>query len=237
VSAFTNAIDEYFSMIVPELEKILELAAGSHIPEHLRDALKTAMLNQAAALSGLKVDLRLGTDESLQNIIRRSQILQMELQTLRKYVADRFSCLVPQIVEKTLQQNRCPGVEYRLDLPAEEGIWARIPGYALSQIVENCLDNAHAAVSAMAHKRITIELEANADYLFLRIRDNGPGVPAAIAERLFSERVSTKSHAGGFGLHYAHTELVKFGGAIRLLDQEAGQGATFEIMLKRIDHE
>ncbi len=236
VSAFMGVIDDYFSMLVPELEKILELASGSHTPDHLRGALKTAMLNLTAALSALKVELRLGSGESLPTVVRRSQILQMELQALRKQVAERFSCQVRPVVEKVLEQNRRPDVSYTLD-PAGENEWrARIPGYTLSQILENLLDNAHAALKDTPRKAVGLKVEANADYLFLHIRDNGPGVPDALARRLFNERVSTKP-GGGFGLYNAYQELIKYGGAIRLCATPAGQGALFEIMLKRIDHE
>lgn len=235
--AVTGAINEYFTMIVPELKRILELASGSTIPTHLHTALETAMLNLTTALSDLKVDLALGGRTVQQNALHRSQILQLELQSLRKEVDHHFSCQADQILEETLRQNRRAGVVYRLTRSSSEPFRARIPGSALSQILENLFDNAHTAISASPGQEITIALEGNADQIRLRFSDSGPGVHPDIAGRLFSERVSTKSHSGGFGLYHAREVLTKFGGAIRLLEQEAGQGATFEIILKRIDHE
>ena len=52
-----------------------------------------------------------------------------------------------------------------------------------------------------------------------------------------TECIAPAKPGGGFGLYNAYQELIKYGGAIRLCATPAGQGALFEIMLKRIDHE
>ncbi len=235
--AIAGAINEYFTMIVPELKRILELASGCKIPSQLHTTLETAMLNLTIALSDLKVDLQLGGKIVQQNALRRSQILQLELQALRKEVDHHFSCQVDQILEETLRQNRRAGVVYRLTRSCSEPLWARIPGSALSQILENLFDNAHAAISASSGQEIAIALEGNTDQIRLRVSDSGPGVIPDIAGRLFNDRVSTKSQTGGFGLYHAHEVLTKFAGAIHLLEQEEDKGASFEITLKRIEHE
>ena len=235
--AIAGAINEYFTMIVPELRRILELASGSRIPKSLHTSLEVAMLNLTTALTELKVELHLGKSAARQNALRCSQILQMEMQSLRKEVGRHFSCRVDQLLEESLRQNRRPGVDYHLTCTTSEPLWARIPGAALSQILENLLDNAHAAISASPNKEITIALEGNADQIRIRVSDSGPGVRTDIAERLFHERVSSKSSPGGFGLYHAREVLTKFAGTVRLLEQEEGTGARFEITLKRIEHE
>ena len=237
VTAFTGAIDDFFTMIAPEVQKIIEFAQSSRLPGHLRSALEVAMFNLTQSLNELKVDLHLGERQKLSVVIQRTQILNTELQALRKHVASHFSCRIDRIVEDTLDQNRRPEVTCRLEYSSSQALWGRIPGYALSQILENLLDNAHTAIASSKRREIVVEIDANADYIFVRIMDSGPGIPPGIAARLFKERVSTKTSPGGFGLFHTHAVLTKFGGSIRLMEPEEGTGAAFEMILKRSEHE
>jgi len=99
--------------------------------------------------------------------------------------------------------------------------------WALENIVKNALD-------ALAGRggRITIEADrVDPDWIALRIRDTGPGVPAEIRERLFDPGVSTKS--GGWGVGLALTRRIVegvHGGRIELLDGW-GEGTTIQVRL------
>ena len=71
--------------------------------------------------------------------------------------------------------------------------------------------------------------------VFLSVTDNGPGVPAALKERLFQPFATGKSHGTGLGLAITRDIVVAHGGSIAIrspLDSEhGGRGTAVEIGL------
>lgn len=71
--------------------------------------------------------------------------------------------------------------------------------------------------------------------VFLSVTDNGPGVPAALKERLFQPFATGKSHGTGLGLVITRDIVVAHGGSIAIrspLDpQQGGRGTAVEIGL------
>jgi len=234
-SVFEQAIADYFTMIVPELQKIVEGSAGVRTLAPLRQRLQNVLLNLAQSLSELKVELRLGNGHHIDTVLQHCRILQIELGSLRKQIASRFVCQVDRLVMETVPHYRQNGATIRLVRCSPAALWAQVPAAAFSQIFENLLDNALAAVRGAAVQTIRVELDANADYLFVRVKDSGPGVPAEVKPLLFHQRVSSKGAENGFGLYHSHAILEKYAGAIRLLEES--DGACFEIVLKRITYE
>ena len=103
------------------------------------------------------------------------------------------------------------------------------------QVLTNLFANAsQAIVEAGIGDRISVEAQAADAPGFLRfsVKDNGPGVPADIAERIFDPLFTTKS-AGkgtGVGLALCNRIIASHGGTISL-QQEAGSGACFVLDL------
>ena len=64
----------------------------------------------------------------------------------------------------------------------------------------------------------------------LRVRDNGPGVPAEIRERLFEPFVSRRPGGTGLGLAIVERAIAAHRGAV-FLDSAPGRGTTFTIYL------
>jgi len=108
-------------------------------------------------------------------------------------------------------------------------IWAE-QGH-LTQVLLNLLKNAAEAMRDMG-KIGTIRLEhgQSDSQAFLRIIDDGPGIPEAVQQRLFKEYITTKERGRGtgFGLRLCQKLLTDDGGSIEL-DSTVGQGATFTI--------
>jgi signal transduction histidine kinase len=59
----------------------------------------------------------------------------------------------------------------------------------------------------------------------IRVSDEGPGVPAADRERIFTARFTTKGseRGGGLGLHIAREAMARCGGTVRLVDDDDAQ--------------
>jgi len=121
-------------------------------------------------------------------------------------------------------------VELAEDLPLILGNEVLLT-WALENVVKNALD-------ALAGRAGTISIEAERtepEWIILRIRDSGSGVPPAIRERLFEPGVTTK--AGGWGVGLALTRRIVegvHGGRIELLDGW-GEGTTIQVRLPVAD--
>jgi signal transduction histidine kinase len=93
---------------------------------------------------------------------------------------------------------------------------------ALTNLVQNALE-------AMEGKG-TLELAATREGGEVRftVKDDGPGVPAAVRERIFEPFVTTKSGGSGLGLALVQRIAAAHGGRAAI-DPAQGSGATFSI--------
>jgi signal transduction histidine kinase len=103
-----------------------------------------------------------------------------------------------------------------------------VEGAALVRVLANLLRNSVEA----AGDTVTVDLLATrcGERLEIVVRDDGPGVPAELAARLFQPFVSTKARGTGLGLALATRVLGFLGGSLRLLNP-GKPGAAFAIVL------
>ena len=107
-----------------------------------------------------------------------------------------------------------------------------------NQVILNMIVNAAHAIVEMvkdtANKgHITISTRGDADWVEIRIRDTGAGIPEAIQHKIFDPFFTTKEvgKGTGQGLAIARSVIVdKHAGTIAL-ESEVGKGTTFTIRL------
>jgi len=105
----------------------------------------------------------------------------------------------------------------------------------LTQVLTNLLLNAHHALLEQAGRR-QIELHASAhgfpERLCLKIRDSGPGIPAALRSRIFEPFFTTKpvGTGTGLGLPVSRGMIEAHGGSINV-ESPAEGGTQFTIWL------
>ncbi len=102
----------------------------------------------------------------------------------------------------------------------------------LTLVFTNLLDNAIKAMQGQG--RIVIEGQAQDDWVEVRVRDTGPGIPPALHERIFELSFSseTPSRSGqlGFGLWWVKTLINRLGGSVAV-ESDGQHGATFLLRL------
>jgi signal transduction histidine kinase len=65
--------------------------------------------------------------------------------------------------------------------------------------------------------------------VWLRIQDNGPGIPAEVRAKLFVPFVTTKAQGTGLGLSFVKRVVEEHAGSLECLETQSG--ACFEIAL------
>ncbi|MBI2385413.1 MAG: PAS domain-containing protein [Elusimicrobia bacterium] len=132
------------------------------------------------------------------------------------------------------------GSRVRDEVDAPRGLWA-IHGdeTQISQILGNLLVNAREAMPAGGTVAIRAENHVLAEpavdlkpgrYVRITVRDDGPGIPAAILTRIFDPYFSSKKRGSGLGLSIVHSVVRRHGGHVWAESVE-GEGARFTVLL------
>jgi two-component system, NtrC family, nitrogen regulation sensor histidine kinase NtrY len=153
-----------------------------------------------------------------------TQVPRPELQRLRlQEVLDRMQRLMaPAMAEKRVRFQAAvqpAGLELSADLDL------------LDQVLINLLKNALEAVGGRTDACITLTAGLDeASHVVISVADNGPGIPAEIAERIFVPFYTTRRDGSGVGLSLARQIMLAHGGSIALANPQAETGgASFRL--------
>jgi two-component system, NtrC family, sensor histidine kinase PilS len=132
---------------------------------------------------------------------------------------------------------------------APEAAALRVTGHAqsLAQVFFNLLINAAQAEGPDGGRAglIVVDLPDRApeeargtlpgdrECVWLRVRDDGPGIGGALRQRIFEPFFTTRRHGFGLGLAVVHRIVNSLGGFICVEDAPGGAGAAFVISLPR----
>lgn len=99
------------------------------------------------------------------------------------------------------------------------------------QLFVNLISNAVDAVKDRQDPKIDINVVERDAYVFIQIKDNGPGIPEENREKIFEPLFTTKKKGEGTGLGLAICRriIMKCHGKLELLDQRFG--ACFQVRL------
>ena len=117
--------------------------------------------------------------------------------------------------------------------PQGESAEVRADQGRMTQVILNLVKNASEAIRESGRgTTITLTHGATDTHAWLKISDDGPGIPPAVQQRLFREYITTKEagRGTGFGLTLCAKLVAEDGGRIEL-ESDVGDGAAFTIFL------
>jgi signal transduction histidine kinase len=143
-----------------------------------------------------------------------------------------------EVVESALETFRDrferAGIGLRRDI--DEGGWLQGDPEKIRRVVINLIGNALDALEEARRPNSRIEVASGENLagteLWLRVRDNGPGIPAAAQREVFSPFYSSKPTGNGLGLAISKKLVDAHGGSIELVS-EPGAGAEFLVTLPK----
>lgn len=122
-----------------------------------------------------------------------------------------------------------------VEIVVEEGlepVVVRADGLQIEQAVVNLVRNAVEALEGggRSPRVVTLDVRPGDGHAEVRVADTGPGVPAAVLDRLFEPLASSKGAGRGLGLAICRSIAEIHGGRLEL-ERTGPEGATFVLAL------
>lgn len=192
----------------------VEILADDFPPDHPKHEFSEILLKETERLSN-----------TVEEVLRYSKKQQPEL------LPPHLEAL-PEVMKRVsvlLDNNfRSKNIQYILNLD-KEADQVFIDGDKMAQVFINLLLN---SCEAIEHNG-TIDVQSRQDEKQAQIffRDNGPGIPVDIKEKIFTPFYSTKEDGIGLGLAISSRIVERYGGTLRVQSQKHGTGTAFIVSL------
>lgn len=121
------------------------------------------------------------------------------------------------------------GVPVKLKLTPKP-VFAQIDARAMQHVLLNLLSNAKAALEGQQDPEIQLDLDHKDGLIWLRIQDNGCGIPAEDLQNIFKPFYTTKEDGTGLGLVIARKMLAQMNSSIDIQSHE-GTGTITTILI------
>ena len=158
------------------------------------------------------------SDVTINDLLEMSQSKQpiKKVVDLREVVQDSFGLV-----------RSGEGIDLEVVLE-EEPFLVNADSGQLRQVMANLMMNAAEAMGRSG--RIRVEACREGEFDEILVRDDGPGIPSDLRQRVFEPLITTKAKGTGLGLPICLQILERHGGTIDLIDVE-GSGAGFRVRL------
>lgn len=122
------------------------------------------------------------------------------------------------------------GVDFRLEIQGEERFEAQVDPALVRQVLTNLVRNAGESFSPGDGGVVTLSLRQYERKAIFSVRDNGAGMPPAVAKRMFEPFFSKKRGGTGLGLAISQLIVEKHGGVI-VVESTEGVGTSIRVEL------
>lgn len=209
-----------------------------------RSFLWAGMAKETAHQIGTPLSSLLGWIEILKmENIDQTSVAEMENDIKRlSQIAERFSKIgsLPELEEVNLSQTLeltynylkkriSRKISFIFEQP-NEPVYIHCNEELISWVLENLVRN---AVDAMQNRgKIKLVLQESRGKVYIYVRDNGPGIPNRLQNRIFEPGYTTKKRGWGLGLSLAKRIIHDYHkGKISVSYSEKGKGTEFKIEL------
>jgi nitrogen fixation/metabolism regulation signal transduction histidine kinase len=187
--------------------------------QHLQKSLKTQETEKLKAFSQSMID----QIDTLSNIAQAfSNFASMPEIKKRAFpvqeVIARATALYPE--KKVRFKNYSPGLEIKADKEQ------------LIRVMNNLIKNALQAIPEGREEKIEIRVSETQNHVSIAVEDNGVGVSAQQADKIFEPNFTTKTRGMGLGLALVKRIISSHGGSISL-KPATQQGTIFTILLPK----
>ena len=224
----------------------------SEVSQELLDELESAADDQKE-IDAIRSDLRQSIDKIHEHGLRAENIVRSMMLHARSSNEERsytdLNSLLSYVIELAThgttakKMKRPPIFDARLEplLPS-----VKVVPQDFSQVFLNIINNAVDALDEKLRRsgdtdfepRITLESSVQGRFVQVRIRDNGPGIPPHIRNRIFEPFYTTKDSGKGtgLGLSISYDLIVqKYGGSLEVTSED-GEYTEFSIAVP-LEHE
>lgn len=117
----------------------------------------------------------------------------------------------------------------------ESSLFSSMDAPRVQQALINLLKNALEA--SPSDTKVTVRVASRKDdrFIYIKVDDQGKGVPDTAQQKLFTPYFSTKGNGTGLGLAHSRKILQAHGGNVELLHTTASKGSTFALILPRLE--
>jgi len=141
-----------------------------------------------------------------QNVIKISHIIDSLRKVSRNSTGDEFkespiSDLIEDVINMTDERFKINDVQFDVNYhDISKNTLIQCQYLQIGQVLINLVNNAYDAIYNMGNKWIKVDIRKIVDVIQISITDSGPGIPQAIAERIFEPMYTTKDIGKGTGL-------------------------------------
>jgi signal transduction histidine kinase len=224
----------------------LEDRHAKHL-EHLSASIAHEIRNPITAAKSLLQQM--GEDPHSHENVEYAHVALQELERversishLLRYARDeelapkdvRFSEIVHSAIDTLHDRALRAGVELKVDVD-EAGVLAGDPE-KLRRVVINLVGNAVDALTVAQTPAPRVDVSAGENLagtdVWLRVRDNGPGIEADRLEQIWTPFHTSKANGTGLGLPITRKVVETHGGSIEV-ESQPGLGTEFRVMLPK----
>lgn len=234
---FDNDKNYYRLFKFDRLVLLGQMAAS--LAHELRTPLTTVLFEISAIKSQLPQNGEIGTayEKINREITRANQMIESLLVFSKFKELTIAPVLLREFCAQTLQEIPAkkipPGI--KVSLQAEKEIQVESDGNRLKQVFINVFFNALEALKGMENSEVTIRIYSEYNDLpknirhIIAITDNGPGIPAAIKEKVLQPFFTTKKEGTGLGLYISYSIMKTLKGDLEI--HSSGQGTRVNLIL------